>query len=324
MEHVPTIDLTPWFEGTPEGRASVARQVDDALSRVGFLLVTGHGVPLEAAGALRSAAREFFALPEEAKRAYAVTVAGRGWLPPGVEANAYADAYDEEGASPPDLKESYTVGAEARVGVPAIDDYWFQDNVWPAEVPRLEEASTAYLALMRQLADTLLEICAEALGQAEDYFTRHTHHATWTMNLNWYPPLAHVGKPEEGQFRIGPHTDFGTVTILDREPGAGGLQVWTEDDGWQDAPYDPAALTINTGDLLALWSGHRWRSNRHRVLPPQVAHPDEDLVSLVYFYEADADTVVVPLAPPVGTEAGLPTVVSGEFIRERLDAITVG
>lgn len=324
MEHVPTIDLTPWFEGTPQGRAAVAAEVDAALSSVGFLLVTGHRVPRSAAADLRSSAREFFALPEETKRRYAVSVAGRGWLPPGVEANAYADAYDEEGASPPDLKESFAVGADTRVGVPDIDDYWFPANVWPAEVPSLEPVATAYLSSMRILADELMTICAVALGQQEDFFTRHTAHSTYTMNLNWYPPLDHVGEPAEDQFRIGPHTDFGTVTILDREPGAGGLQVWTETDGWQDAPYDPDALTINTGDLLALWSGHRWRSNRHRVLPPQVAHPDEDLVSLVYFYEADADTVVTPLAPPVGADGDLPTVVSGEFIKERLDAITVG
>ena len=50
-------------------------------------------------------------------------------------------------------------------------------------------------------------------------------HPTWTFNINRYPPLTEVGEPLPGQFRIGPHTDFGTVTVLDREPGAGGLQV---------------------------------------------------------------------------------------------------
>ncbi len=77
------------------------------------------------------------------------------------------------------------------------------------------------------------------------------------------------------------------------------------DGGWEDAPFVPGALTINTGDLLARWSGGRWKSNRHRVLPPQAAAPDEDLVSLVYFYEANHDTRVQPLAPPIG--AGGPT-----------------
>ncbi len=112
---------------------------------------------------------------------------------------------------------------------------------------------------------------------------------TWTFNINRYPPLTEVGQPADGQFRIGPHTDFGTVTVLDREPGAGGLQVFVtaadDPDGpgvWQDAPYDPDALTVNIGDLLAHWTGLRWSSGRHRVLPPQAAHPDEELMSLVF------------------------------------------
>jgi isopenicillin N synthase-like dioxygenase len=144
------------------------------------------------------------------------------------------------------------------------------------------------------------------------------------MNINWYPPMTLAGQPEPGQFRIGPHTDFGTVTILDREPGRGGLQVWTERGGWQDAPYAPGAFTINTGDLLARWSGDRWKSNRHRVLPPQAEAPDEDLVSLVYFYEADHDAVIESLQPPIGKPNDYAPVVAAQFLKERLDAITVG
>ena len=156
------------------------------------------------------------------------------------------------------------------------------------------------------------------------------------MDVQHQPvPTADGGRePAEGQYRIGPHTDFGTVTVLDREPGAGGLQVFvtalripgkTIGPGvWQDAPYDPDALTVNIGDLLAHWTGLRWSSGRHRVLPPQAAHPDEELMSLVFFYELDHDAVVTPLAPPVGRHAGLDPVVTAPFIRERLDAISVG
>ena len=145
------------------------------------------------------------------------------------------------------------------------------------------------------------------------------------MNINWYPPMTLAGQPAEGQYRIGPHTDFGTFTMLDREPGRGGLQVWNPAGEWEDAPYDPDAFTINTGDLLARWSGDRWRSNRHRVLPPQAEAPDEDLVSLVFFYEADWETLVdVPAAAArhgrTPTNPSLPS----EFLRELLDAITVG
>ncbi len=284
---VPVIDLAPWRTGDERARSAVAAEVDAALRSVGFFLLSGHGVPDDLRRQVRTEARNFFALPKEAKQPYAVTVAGRGWLPPGVEANGYAEGTQ----TPPDLKVSFAVGADQQTGDPEVDGYWFQPNVYPAEVPGLQPAVVAYLQQMRALADDLLVLCAAALGLEADFFTRHTGHATHTMNINWYPPMAIAGRPEPGQFRIGPHTDFGTVTILDREPGRGGLQIWTEQDGWEDAPYQPGAFTINTGDLLARWSGARWKSNRHRVLPPQAEAPDEDLVSLVYFYEANHDTV---------------------------------
>jgi isopenicillin N synthase-like dioxygenase len=96
---VPVIDLTPWFGGDQEARAAVAAKVDAALQSVGFFLITGHGVPGEMRARVRAGARAFFALPRESKQRYAVTVAGRGWLPPGVEADGYAEGT----ATPPDL-----------------------------------------------------------------------------------------------------------------------------------------------------------------------------------------------------------------------------
>ena len=88
---VPVIDLTPWLSGDETARAGVAAQVDAALQSVGFFLITGHGVPDELRAQVRAQARAFFALPRAAKQGYAVTVGGRGWLPPGVEANGYAE-----------------------------------------------------------------------------------------------------------------------------------------------------------------------------------------------------------------------------------------
>jgi len=319
MPSVPVVDLSPWFSGDEAARAAVAADVDAALRSAGFFLITGHGVPDDLRAQVRTQARAFFALPPEAKRRYAVTVGGRGWLPTGVEANGYAEGTE----TPPDLKESFAVGADEPTGDPDVDGYWFQPNVYPAEVPALRPAVVAYLARMRELADELLVVCAAALGLERDFFTRHTGHATHTMNINWYPPMTLAGEPQPGQFRIGPHTDFGTVTVLDREPGRGGLQVWSEADGWEDMPYRPGSFTINAGDLLARWSGRRWRSGRHRVLPPQAEAPDEDLVSLVYFYKVDHDAVIESLRPPIGEPNDYEPVVSARFLKERLDAITM-
>ncbi|MFQ6398186.1 isopenicillin N synthase family dioxygenase [Nocardia sp. KC 131] len=319
MNAITSIDLTAWRAGGTSA-AEVEREVDEGLRRAGFLLVYGHGLPQELPAAVRAAARRFFALPEQVKERYAVTVGGRGWIGPGKEANGYAEGTE----TPPDLKETFAIGADTRTGDPRVDDVWFLPNVWPDEVIELRELLSTYTAAMRTLSDELLALFAAALHLPANPFEGLAGRPTWTCNINHYPPLTVVGAPEPGQFRIGPHTDFGTVTVLDREPGAGGLQVYTEAGGWADAPYDLAALTVNIGDLLAYWSGERWPSGRHRVLPPQAQAPEEDLVSLIYFYELDHDAVVTPLAPPIGEVSGLPPVVSAEFLRTRLDAITVG
>ncbi len=42
--HVPVIDLTPYREGTPEGKALVAEQIGQACRDIGFIVVSGHGI----------------------------------------------------------------------------------------------------------------------------------------------------------------------------------------------------------------------------------------------------------------------------------------
>lgn len=318
MTVVATVDISRWRAGGA-GADAVAAEVDESLQRAGFILVTGHGVDPDLARGVRAASRAFFGQPGVVKERYSVPVGGHGWIGPGAEANGYAEGTE----TPPDLKESYSLGAETATGDAEVDRIWFAPNVWPVEVPELPSLVSEYTTAMRRVSDDLLALLAHALGLAANPWAELAARPTWTMNINHYPPVSVVGEPEPGQFRIGPHTDFGTVTVLDREPGAGGLQVYSDAAGWEDAPYDPAALTVNIGDLLEYWSGRRWPSGRHRVLPPQPQAPEEDLVSLIYFYEANHDALVTPLDPPIGRVSGLVPVTTSAFIKERLDAITV-
>jgi isopenicillin N synthase-like dioxygenase len=318
IPRIPTIGLGPWLDGDADARAGLARTVDQALRSAGFLLVTGHGVDPDLRARIRRAARDFFLLPDETKRAYEAKVGGRGWLGPGAEANGYAEGTE----TPPDLKESLTFATDEPFGDPVVDAEWYAPNVWPAEVPELRPLCEEYLAKMAGLEKELLSLLGYALGLRPDFFSRHMEHPTYGFNINWYPGTAVLGEPEPGQFRIGPHTDFGTVTILDRQAGKGGLQVYTDEGGWEDAPYDPAALTVNLGDLMARWTGDRWRSGRHRVLPPPADAPAEELMSLVYFGECTPGTLVESVPAPIGRVA-YPPVDSHAYLREKLDSITV-
>ena len=308
-----TISLAPWFEGTAEGRAAVAELVDRSLHDMGFMVITDHGIDPTLPGRLRGALLEFFTASEEEKAPLRVGQLGdRGWVPYGLEANGYIFGED----TPPDMKESFVVGMDAIPGRSSAGG----TTVWPDSHPAIRDLVVEYTVQVEALHIELMRICAMALGLDDvEHFADRESNSDSVMNVNWYPPLVRTGPVQENQYRIGPHTDFGTVTILDRQPGTGCLQVQDAEGEWHDAEFVPGSLTINVGDLLEMWSGGRWRSSRHRVLPPSEVTPEEGLMSLVFFGEPDDDTVIAPLVDGVEFEP----VRARDFLEAKIAAITV-
>jgi isopenicillin N synthase-like dioxygenase len=315
---IPLLDISVCREGTRAQRERLAADMDGALRRSGFLMIENHGVPSGLRERIREQARGFFSLPPEQKAPYATAVAGRGWIPLGGEANAfYGEVADPARA---DLKESLTIGRNYRTGDQGTDEAWFSPNVWPAQYPQLEGLCEQFTEAVRELYYDLLRLSAIALGLPDDdWFVAHARGAPHTFNINRYPPLSVTGAARQGQFRVAPHTDWGILTILDRQPGYGGLQVQAADGTWSDAPYVPDAFTVNVADLMSRWTGERWRSTRHRVLPPPREAPDEELISLIVFLEAEVDTVIAPVAG----DRDIEPVVAGEWLRAREAAATV-
>lgn len=310
MTGVPLVHLDRWLDGSD--RDGVASAVDDALATVGFFLVDGHGIDEQLVADTRRVYTEFFVQPAEHKAAVRMQRLGMaGWAPMGMEANGYSFGHE----TPPDMKESYRLGACALTGRPPLRG----DNVWPDRPAEFRDVVTRYMAEVDRLHLDLLRVCAAAAGLDDvEFFASRSLHNDNTLNVNWYAPIRHLGPPAPGQYRIGPHTDFGSITVLHREPGTSALQVQLPDGRWADAPVVDGAFTINAGDLLAHWSGGRWRSAVHRMLPPTSDALDEALLSLVYFCDPDPDTVVVPLrgeAPPI---------TAGDYLKAKIAAITMG
>ncbi len=198
MSVVAMVDLSRWQDGGAAAGA-VAAEVDESLQQAGFVLVTGHGVDKGLASAVSKASRDFFAQPDDVKQRYSVPVGGHGWIGPGAEANGYAESTE----TPPDLKESYSLGAETATGDPDVDRIWFAPNVWPTEVPQLHALVTEYTAALRRLSDDLLALFAHALGLPANPWALLANHPTWTMNINHYPP---VMASEAGVLNLDPST----------------------------------------------------------------------------------------------------------------------
>jgi isopenicillin N synthase-like dioxygenase len=309
MTGVPVIRLQHWLDGSD--RAGVAASVDAALRTVGFFLVVDHGVPEDLIAATRRVYTEFFHLPAGVKADVRMPRLGMaGWAPMGMEANGYSFGHE----TPPDMKESYRLGSHVLPGRVAERG----ENIWPPSPAAFRDIVERYMAAVDALHLELLRVCAAALDLADlEFFASRSLHNDNTLNVNWYAPIRHLGGPTPGQYRIGPHTDFGSITVLHREPGTAALQVQLPDGEWVDAPVVDGAFTVNAGDLLAHWSGGRWRSAIHRMLPPAPDAVDESLLSLVYFCDPDPDTVVVPFA---GDE---PPVRAGDYLRAKIAAITM-
>jgi isopenicillin N synthase-like dioxygenase len=323
MTAIPLLDVTRWYDGDAADRAALAVELDAHLCRLGFLVLVGHGIDGSVTHTLREQARAFFHQAADAKAPLAVDgTAYRGWVGPGRESNANTYGID----TPPDLKETFAYGP---VDVP--DDALrltgpvsYAPNRWPAEPAGFQAAAEAWWRAARQLTDALLELCALALDLPPAHLLDRCRATTAQVSLNWYGPRGEQ-LPAPDQFRVGPHTDFGTLTILDREPGAGGLQVLDEAGSWIDAPFVPGSLTVNTGDLLRRWTNDRWCSNQHRVLPPQDVAPDEELISLVFFHEPDHDAVIEALPTCVSADRPPlhPPVLAHDYLASKMAALAV-
>lgn len=113
---MPLIDIAAILHGDAAARARVAAEVDRACREIGFLMVSGHGVPEALAATFQRELEAVFARPADEKQRIGVSRdSNRGWRGP--DATALARSMGQD--TPPDLMERFTLG---RFAVPD-DDY---------------------------------------------------------------------------------------------------------------------------------------------------------------------------------------------------------
>jgi isopenicillin N synthase-like dioxygenase len=205
-------------------------------------------------------------------------------------------------ATPPDLKESYSMGPPPLPGHVSTDEaeaFTRQPTPWPDSPAGFRAALESYYAAMADLAARLLRLFAQSLRLPPDWFAPFIEAHTSALRLINYPPLD--AEPRPGQWRAGAHTDYGTLTILMTEPAPGGLEVLGLDGSWSAVPHVPESFVVNLGDAMARWTNDRWRSTLHRVVPPPHGARDTRRQSIAFFHNAnwDARIACIPtcLAP---------------------------
>ena len=318
---VPIVDISGWENGGDAERRAIVFAVDNACRRLGFLQVVGHGIDPDVINEMLAAADEFFALPDDAKRACVAPSAdiNRGYAPMGSEALSYSVGVQ----TPPDLFEAFNLGLEPVPNDAAhqarLHDL-FVENIWPLPLPGLRLPLLRYFNEAGNLARCLTRIFAVALDLPESFFAAKTHHSTVTMRVNNYVRQPGAPDPIDGQQRMGAHTDYGIVTVLYADRVAG-LEILTPAGTWQGVIPEPGALLINLGDLLAEWTNDRWRSTLHRVVPPpRSTSGTARRRSVAFFFDGNHDALVecLPSCVSVENPAKYPPVLAGDHLMAKL------
>ena len=144
-------------------------------------------------------------------------------------------------------------------------------NQWPPEhlVPGFKSCMLTYTGHMQRLCGAIVSALADGLGLGPGAMEPLLQpHPYAMLRLLRYPPITGRGRTLGGESGagavheatrsadsgtkvagIGPHTDFGAVSVL-LQDDCGGLQVMNAGGEWVDAPAVPGALVVNLGDMM--------------------------------------------------------------------------
>ncbi len=322
MQKIPTIDLAEFIHGSADLKTAIARQVDEVCRNIGFLVISGHGVPDDTIERAWSTTRRFFdlSLSQKLEAKSADPACPRGYFPP--ESEALAKTHGED--TPPDLKEMFSIGQHRMPDdgeVSADARFFFGENIWPEDSLEFREAWLDYYRSMEDLGGRIMSLFAAALGLPSGYFVSFHKTTISALRAHNYPETDR--QPLPGQQRAGVHSDYGSLTILKSDATVGGLEVRLPSGDWASPPRVPDAYIINIGDMMARWTNDRWTSTLHRVV---AGSPGENGTtprrqSLAFFYQPDWNARIecLPTCLEDGVAPQYPAVNSGAYLIDRFN-----
>lgn len=289
------------------------------------MYLANSGIPPDTISSVFSNSASFFARPAAQKDSlgWDRPESNRGYSTFGREkvtqSNDPAEIQSLRSANP-DYKETMEIGRE---GVPDMP------NQWP---DKFDAAGEEFTSVMKAFYDTckalhvqLMRAIALGMGFSETFFDEFTAVGDNTLRLLHYPPvLKSVFTDNPDAVRAGPHSDYGSVTLLFQDD-IGGLEVKSPRGTWVRAAPIKDTVVINAGDLLARWSNDTIKSTNHRVVqPPYESESDmyPRRYSVAYFCNPDFDKTIEALPGTYTTEVDKKyrAINSGEYLAMRLAA----
>ncbi|MFT2091079.1 isopenicillin N synthase family dioxygenase [Paraglaciecola sp. 2405UD69-4] len=276
---IPKIDLSD-FEVRFE---SIATQLWDAATQVGFFQLVNHGLPIESINQAFSEAQQFFNLEKSIKSQYP--------LKKGLNAGWEYMEQVRPSTGVADQKESFQVTLPHMQGL------------WPAtkELPNFQESILKMEQQAWQLGMQVLQCFAYKLGFKRDFFTsahdRSQKDYQSTLRLLHYLPLPENTQLPENTWRAGAHTDYDCLTMVFQKKGQAGLQVCAGKDAsvhqsWCEVEALDEVITCNIGDMLMRWSDDQLKSTLHRVRMPHQGEFQKPRYSMAFFCQANKNITI--------------------------------
>jgi hypothetical protein len=175
---VPVIDISSYRSGDRAARLALGEQVDETCRDIGFLVITGHGVPKDLIDEVDAVSRALFDLPiqEKMRVARPAPDIARGYIP--IEGESVARSRGEN--APGDLNESFMIGP-----VDVADDAYhfgpaagkhFAPNLWP-EFLRRQDRPAHLAPAGAQLPGAGPRAGAGAAPRRRAFRLRQPHHS---------------------------------------------------------------------------------------------------------------------------------------------------
>ena len=276
-ETIPIIDLAPFLAGEAGAAHTAAREMRDALERIGFFFIINHGVPKALRDKMVEETARFYELPLEQKMILKVNDEGNGYVPTRGELLKTSPYYT--GERKPDVSECYLLQRDWGTG------HRPTQNQWPENTSDFRPTVMEFFEAAEDLCIRMLPLYALALELNPDFFNDKFPKC---QGLN-YLRVARM-PPEElddNEFNVGPHTDSSFFTLLATSDQPG-LEILSQCGRWLKMPLIPDAFVINSGDMLTRWSNGRVLSTPHRVINAS----DTYRYSIPFFMHPTPETLI--------------------------------
>ena len=289
---IATLDFEPFLKGGASDQARFAEDFANALSEIGFAVLTGHGVDVALYDEMHEAVTELFETTtvEERMRFRATRYGSvnQGYFP-----------IEETSDIHPDLVEGW-VWCRRAFDIPQVRNVVFSpEDFWPKaeQERRYRRLVEAHEPLFKPLAQAMLQ----GIGTDAHAYDAKLTQTNFGLRANYYPPMS-CEQDASGAGRLLGHEDVDLFTILPASK-VDGLQVWNHRSGkWvrMRAPY--GSIIINTGDYMQRITNDLLPSTTHRVgKPTDGSHRSAARVSFpmaVYVWEDETLEVLPGLGEP--------------------------